>query len=38
MGVVDGSTNWNGGPRGYKNKRTEYYWAKVQLELKEIDI
>lgn len=30
--------NWNGGPRGYKNKRTEYYWAKVQLELKEIDI
>ena len=30
--------NWNGGPRGYKNKRTEHYWAKVQLELKEIDI
>jgi len=25
--------NWNGGPRGYKNKRTEHYWAKVQLEL-----
>ena len=25
--------NWNGGPRGYKNKRTEYYWAKVQKEL-----
>ena len=30
--------NWNGGPRGYKNKRTEHYWDKVQLELKEIDI
>ena len=30
--------NWNGGPRGYKNKRTEHYWAKVQLELKELDI
>ena len=25
--------NWNGGPRGYKNKRTQHYWAKVQLEL-----
>jgi len=25
--------NWNGGPRGYKNKRTEYYWAKIQNEL-----
>ena len=25
--------NWNGGPRGYKNKRTEYYWAKIQKEL-----
>lgn len=25
--------NWNGGPRGYKNKRTEHYWAKVQIEL-----
>jgi len=25
--------NWNGGPRGYKNPRTEHYWAKVQLEL-----
>tara|TARA_B110000967_G_scaffold80831_1_gene83571 strand:+ start:71 stop:571 length:501 start_codon:yes stop_codon:yes gene_type:complete len=25
--------NWNGGPRGYKNKRTEHYWAKVQLAL-----
>ena len=25
--------NWNGGPRGYKNPRTEKYWAKVQLEL-----
>jgi len=21
--------NWNGGPRGYKNKRTEHYWAKI---------
>jgi len=25
--------NWNGGPKGYKNKKTENYWAKVQLEL-----
>lgn len=25
--------NWNGGPRGYKNPRTEHYWAKVQLEI-----
>ena len=25
--------NWNGGPRGYKNKRTEHYWAKIQKEL-----
>lgn len=25
--------NWNGGPRGYKNKRTEYYWSKIQKEL-----
>lgn len=24
---------WNGGPRGIKNKRTEHYWAKVQIEL-----
>jgi hypothetical protein len=30
--------NWNGGPRGYKNKRTEPYWAKVQLELNKTDI
>jgi hypothetical protein len=30
--------NWNGGPRGYKNKRTEHYWAKVQLELNKKDI
>jgi|SaaInl5LU_22_DNA_1037371.scaffolds.fasta_scaffold02307_7 hypothetical protein len=30
--------NWNGGPRGYKNKRTEHYWAKVQLELNKLDI
>lgn len=26
--------NWNGGPRGYKNKRTEKYWIKVQNQLK----
>jgi len=25
--------NWNGGPKGYKNKRTEKYWVKVQIEL-----
>ena len=25
--------NWNGGPRGYNNPRTEKYWAKVQKEL-----
>ena len=25
--------NWNGGPRGYKNKRTEHYWIKIQNEL-----
>ncbi len=24
---------WNGGPRGYKKKATEYYWKKVQKEL-----
>jgi len=30
--------NWNGGPRGYKNKRTEHYWAKVQLALNKQDI
>ena len=30
--------NWNGGPWGYKNKRTEAYWAKVQLELNKKDI
>ena len=29
---------WNGGPRGIKNKRTEHYWAKVQLELNKGDI
>lgn len=32
------SRNWNGGPRGYKNKRTEPYWIKVQLELEKLDI
>jgi len=25
--------NWNGGPKGYKNPRTEKYWNKVQAEL-----
>lgn len=25
--------NWNGGPKGYRNTRTEKYWAKVQKEL-----
>ena len=30
--------NWNGGPRGYKNKRTQHYWAKVQIELSKLDI
>lgn len=25
--------NWNGGPKGYNNPRTEKYWAKVQKEL-----
>ena len=25
--------NWNGGPRGYKRKRTLQYWIKVQKEL-----
>jgi len=25
--------NWNGGPRGYKRKRTLQYWEKVQKEL-----
>lgn len=24
---------WNGGPRGWKRKSTEYYWSKVQKEL-----
>lgn len=24
---------WNGGPRGWKKQRTEYYWSKVQKEL-----
>ena len=22
--------NWNGGPKGYMNKRTEHYWKKIQ--------
>jgi len=25
--------NWNGGPRGYKNPRTEKYWIKVEQQL-----
>ncbi len=25
--------NWNGGPKGYKRKRTMQYWEKVQKEL-----
>lgn len=25
--------NWNGGPNGYKNSRTERYWLKVEKEL-----
>jgi len=25
--------NWNGGPRGYKIKRTEKYWSKVAKQL-----
>ena len=25
--------NWNGGPRGYKNPRTEKYWNKVEKQL-----
>ena len=25
--------NWNGGPRGYKNPRTEKYWNKVEQQL-----
>ena len=30
--------NWNGGPKGYKNPRTEKYWNKVQKELDGITI
>lgn len=25
--------NWNGGPKGYKNNRTEKYWSKVEQQL-----
>ena len=25
--------NWNGGPNGYRFKRTEYYWNKVRKQL-----
>ena len=25
--------NWNGGPKGYKRKSTEKYWAKIQREM-----
>ena len=27
---------WNGGPKGWKNIKTQHYWNKVQKELKEI--
>ena len=27
------SRNWNGGPSGYKNPRTEKYWNKVEQQL-----
>lgn len=30
--------NWNGGPKGYKLRRTERYWNKVQKELDGITI
>ena len=30
--------NWNGGPKGYRNPRTEKYWNKVQEQLDEIQI
>lgn len=30
--------NWNGGPKGYRNPRTEKYWNKVQDQLDEIQI
>ena len=30
--------NWNGGPKGYKNPRTEKYWNKVQSQLDEIQV
>jgi hypothetical protein len=30
--------NWNGGPKGYRNPRTEKYWNKVQKELDGITI
>jgi len=30
--------NWNGGPKGYNNPRTEKYWDKVQKELDGITI
>ena len=25
--------NWNGGPKGYKIKRTEKYWNKIEKQL-----
>ena len=28
---------WNGGPRGYKNKRTEKYWIKVQKQINKLN-
>lgn len=36
-GFEEIARNWNGGPRGYKKKRTEHYWIKVQKELKYIN-
>lgn len=27
--------NWNGGPNGYKNSRTDSYWCKVQQQINE---
>ena len=37
-GFEEIARTWNGGPRGHKIKRTEHYWAKVQLELNKKDI
>ena len=29
--------NWNGGPKGYKNSRTEKYWNKVEQQLNQVN-